>query len=201
MGRSKVTTILQPTDYTCGPASVKHALAVLGKRKSMSFLTKLCKTSRNGTTTKNMIQAMNALGLSVLTVEKATLRHMTSALKHSPKTPRAVIVDYLYTLKDAQDDEPWLESGHWAAVSSYRARDSKIVLFDSYSGTKKSYFWSDFRERWFDFDIVKKKLTDGSNTYKSFRRWQKQLLLVVASDEKHLPKFRTPGVKFYPSVN
>ncbi len=200
MGRTKINAILQPDEQSCGPVSLKHALEILGKRKSVSSLTKLCKTSRNGTATKNMIKALNGLGYSVLAVERATLRHLISSLRYQPNKPRAVIVDYLYTLENT-DEEPWWESGHWATVSSFSASNSKIVLFDGYSGTKKSYHWQDFRKRWVDYDLMKKKVSPRSKKFKSFRRWRKQLLLVVSASPKHLPKFRFSSTAVYPGVN
>ena len=200
MGRTKVNTILQPDEQSCGPVSLKHALQILGKRKSISSLTKLCKTSRNGTATKNMIKAINTLGYSVLVVERATLHHLVSSLRYHSNKPRAVIVDYLYSLENTED-ELWWESGHWAAVSAFHPSQSKIVVFDSHSGTKKSYEWQNFRRRWLDYDVMKKKASPRSKKFRSFRRWRKQLLLVVSSDPKHLPKFRYGSTSLHPGVN
>ena len=98
MGRSHITPIKQPDDTTCGPAALKLALTILGKRRSLSTLIELCKTTRNGTSTKNMITAVNKLGFPALVVEYATLHHLQSALKYTPNAPRAVLVSYLYDL-------------------------------------------------------------------------------------------------------
>jgi len=137
MGRTKVKPVQQPDDTTCGPSALKAALKVVGIRRSLSALIDLCRTNSNGTSTKNMIKAVNKLGLSCLIVEYATLRHLQSALKYSPNTPRATLVSYLYDLDD--EDEPKPESGHWATVASYRASTSRIVLLDSSTGQRKSY--------------------------------------------------------------
>ena len=195
MGRSHITPIKQPDDTTCGPAALKLALAILGKRRSLSTLIELCKTTRNGTSTKNMITAVNKLGFPALVVEYATLHHLQSALKYTPNAPRAVLVSYLYDLDEKEEPHP--DSGHWAVVSSYSARNSRIVLLDSASGKKKSYPWKEFRDRWMDYDLKRKKIKKGRKEFKLIRRWQEQLMMVIAKDEKNLPKFKIATAKLF----
>ena len=195
MGRSHVKTIQQPDDTTCGPAAIKHALGALGIRRSLSFIIKLCKTTRNGTSTWNMIRAMNKLGLHVLAVENATLHHLHSALRNQATGMRAILVSYLYDLDDKYEPHP--ESGHWAMVSSYLASKSRIVLLDSATGSKKSYDWGDFRSRWIDYDLKRKKVAGEGNHYKLVRRWQTQLMLVIARDKIALPKFRIESASYF----
>jgi len=158
---------------------------------------KLCKTNSNGTSTGNMITAANKLGFWVLAVEYATLRHVQGALRYPSNNIRASIVSYLYDLDD--EDIPHPESGHWATVSSYSASKSRIILLDSSSGKKKSYVWSDFRDRWKDFDLKRKKVKgENGTTFKLVRKWQPQLLLVLARTEKSLPKFTIETAKVFP---
>lgn len=153
----------------------------------------LCATNRNGTSTKNMIRAANKLGFSVLVVEYATLHHLQSALKYNPNQLRAVLVSYLYDLDEK--DRPHTESGHWAAVSSYSASKSRIVLFDSSSAQKKSYNWADFRSRWMDYDLKRRNIgrrpacAGRKKHFQLIRKWQQQMLFVMARDPAHLPKF------------
>lgn len=195
MGRSHITPILQPDDTTCGPSALKLALEILGKRKSLSALIELCNTNRNGTSTKHLIGAINALGFPVLAVEYATLTHLQSALKYPPNEPRAILVSYLYDLDERQEPHP--DSGHWAVVSSYSAREGRITMLDSASGKKKSYPWKEFRDRWMDFDLKRKKIKKGRKAFKLVRRWQEQLLLILAKDEKSLPKFTIQTAKYF----
>lgn len=195
MGRSHVKPIQQPDDTTCGPVALKHALEIFGKRKSLSSLMDLCRTNRNGTSTKNMIRAANKLGFSVLVVQYATLHHLQSALKYSQNELRAVLVSYLYDLDER--DRPHPDSGHWAVVSSYRPSKSRIVLLDSASARKKSYSWSDFRTRWMDFDLKRRKISGRGNHFKLIRNWQQQLLFVMATDPSHLPKFRIDTARVF----
>lgn len=187
MGRSHVTPIQQPDDRTCGPAALKHALAIFGKRKSLEYLMELCNTNRNGTSTKRMIRAANKLGFSVLVVEYATLHHLQSALKYTSGQHRAVLVSYLYDLNE--QDRPHMDSGHWAAVSSYSASKSRVVLFDSSSGRKKSYGWANFRTRWRDYDLKRRNIGKLKRRFRLIRKWQQQLLFIMARDPAHLPKF------------
>lgn len=190
-----MTPIQQPDSTTCGPAALKHALAILGKRKSLEYLIDLCKTNRNGTSTRNMIAAANKLGFSVLAVEFATLHHLQSALRYPPNQVRAVLVSYLYDLD--YKDRPHPDSGHWAVISSYSARKSRIVLLDSSTGKKKSYSWVAFRDRWRDFDLKRKKLHKRGRRFQLVRRWQEQLMLVIAKDEDNLPNFKIDTARVF----
>ena len=195
MGRSHISPIQQPDNLTCGPASLKLALSILGKRKSLSSLIELCKTNGQGTSTKKMVQAVNKLGLPALVVEYATLHHVQSALKYRPNQPRAVLVSYLYDLD--HKDEPHPESGHWAVVSSFSARRSRIILLDSSSGKKKSYDWQTFRDRWMDYDLKRKRLKKNSQKFQLVRKWQQQLMMVIARNEAYLPKFKISTARLF----
>ena len=195
MGRKHVNPIIQPDDSSCGPASIKHALEILGKRKSLTSLKTLCKTTRNGTTVKNMIITLNKLGLHVMKVENASLRHLTGALRYTPNQHRAVIVNYLYDCDNEKDN--WRESGHWATVSFYSAREGRIVLFDSYTGKKKSYLWKNFIQYWKDYDLKRKRTSKRRSTYTVIKKWQHRLMLVVAKDADCLPEYSIETSKVF----
>ena len=195
MGRSHVTAIHQPDNTTCGPAALKLALAVLGKRRSLPTLIELCKTNRNGTTTRNMIAAVNKLGLAALVVEYASLHHLQSALRYPSNQVRAVLVSCLYDLDEK--DRPHPDSGHWAVVSAYFASKSRILLLDSSTGKKKSYDWSDFRDRWMDYDLRRKRLKKRGRRFRLVRRWQQQLMMVITKDADDLPKFKIDTAELF----
>jgi ABC-type bacteriocin/lantibiotic exporter with double-glycine peptidase domain len=195
MSRSKAKPHSQPDEHSCGPAALKTALEILGVRKSHSQLANLCKTNTHGTTLPNLIKAANKCGISVLSVEWATLRHLQSVLKNTPLRPLAVIVDYLYDI----DDEHSEDTGHYATVASFSSRLSKIVIFDSYTGKKKSYLWTDFLDRWYGFDKKRRKISHRRNKFKLSRKWHNRLLLILAKDQGHLPKFTTPTAKLFPA--
>lgn len=195
MGRSHVAPIQQPTNYTCGPAALKTALHIFGTHKSLASLIDLCKTTRNGTSTKNLISAINTFGFPVLAIEYATLTHLQSALKYSQNSVRAVMVSYLYDL-DAKN-RPHPDSGHWATVSSFSASKNRIYLFDSSSNTRKSYNWKEFRSRWKDYDWKRKKIGAGGHKFRLIRHWQPQLMLVFTKKAEHLPKFTSSTSKLF----
>lgn len=196
MGRTHVSPVLAQTEVSCGPACVKNALGVFGIRKSQDALEVLCKTSRNGTSTKNLIGALVKLNFVVLAVENATLHHVMSALKYSPNNPRAVIVNYLYSQK--HEDEDWKNSGHWATVSSYSASNGKLVVFDPASGKKKSYLWKEFIHMWKDFDYKRRRVSKVSKKFTLVRKWSRRLLLIVAKDMQNLPDFSIQSQAVYP---
>lgn len=190
MGRSHIKPIAQPDETSCGPAALKHALAVFNSHKSINVLTKITKTNRNGTTTKNMLKAVTQLGYSVLLVEYATLRHLQSALKYKANKPRAVLVSYLYS------EGP--DSGHWAMVSSFLSSKRRIVLLDSYTGKKKSYDWPDFRLRWKDYDLKRRKAQENDERlFTLVRKWQPQLLMIIAESLENLPRFTISTSKIF----
>ncbi len=199
MGRSKVAPLQQPTDESCGPSALKMALEILGKRRSIESLIELCKTNKNGTSTKNLIEAINKLGFSALLIEYATLRHVQSALKCKPDQMRAAMVTYLYDTDKNQKHD--IDSGHWAVVCSYSASKGRVVLLDSASAKKKSYAWSEFRERWKDFDLKRRRVSGEERKFKLVKKWQPQLLLVIAREDSHLPKFKIPTKQLYSAVN
>lgn len=196
MGRTKIKPFEQPNDYTCGPSTWKMALSILGIRKSLNFLKRLCKTNTCGTSTKNMINAANKLGLSVLLVKKSNLRLLKIALQpKSKKISRAVVVDYLYDLDKKHHPDP--KSGHWATVSSFKDKTKRIQLLDSASGTKKSYTWFDFCKRWFDYDLKRRYLNLKKTKFKMIKNWQPKLMMVIAKNPANLPKFHNHYVKLY----
>jgi len=195
MGRSHAKAIQQPDDHTCGPAALKVALSILSVKKSLTGLIELCKTNRNGTTTKNLIHAINSLGFSVLAVEYATLKHLQSALKYPSNDVRAVMVSYLYDLNEKEEPHP--DSGHWAVVSSFAASKNRIILFDTSIAKRKSYAWQDFRDRWFDYDFKRKRTSKRGTHFKLVRHWQPQLMLVISKNSESLPKFNISSSKVF----
>jgi ABC-type bacteriocin/lantibiotic exporter with double-glycine peptidase domain len=193
MSRSRVLAIKQPNDDACGPAALKMALSILGKRMSVTRCMDLCKTNTNGTTTKKMIKAIKKLKLPALVVEKTTLNHLLSALRTSPIQKRAVLVSYLYGIDEDDNPKPW--TGHWAVVSSFKPSTSRIVLLDSYTGGKTSYTWTEFRRRWYDENLKKRKLSKRRNKFRFVHKSEKQLMIVVSNDAAHLPRFGMQSAK------
>jgi ABC-type bacteriocin/lantibiotic exporter with double-glycine peptidase domain len=192
MSRSQISPIKQPDEYSCGPAALKMVLSMLGKRMSVGRCIDLCETNTNGTNTKKMIHAIKKLKLPALVVEKTTLNHLLSALKTNQTQKRAILVSYLYEKDEYDCPDP--DSGHWAVVSSYKPSTSRIVLLDSYTGKKTSYSWNDFRSRWIDENLKRRKV-GKRNKFRLIHKSEKQLMIVVSTHVDHLPKFRMPSAR------
>jgi ABC-type bacteriocin/lantibiotic exporter with double-glycine peptidase domain len=195
MGRTKAKTHHQPDCNSCGPASLKTALEILNTRKSLDKLIELCQTTRNGTPVARLVKAANKLGFSALYVRWADLRHVLRVLKHTPQKPLAAIVNYLYDLDYNQ--EPEEDSGHYATIATYSSRNSRITLFDSNSGKRKSYSWIDFQNRWYDFEYRRKKRGVSKTWFKITKNWHNRPLLILAKDPSHLPHFQIKSQKLY----
>lgn len=145
-----------------------------------------------------MVTAANKLGFPVMVVENATLNHLQGALRYPPNSVRAILVSYLYDLDEKERPHP--DSGHWAVVCSYSARNSRIVLLDSATATKKSYSWMDFRERWMDYDLKRKKVGKRGNHFRLIHHWQQQMMMVISKEVDNLPKFKIDSAEtFLPS--
>jgi ABC-type bacteriocin/lantibiotic exporter with double-glycine peptidase domain len=190
MSRSKTKPLVQTDEDSCGPAALKVALQIIGIRISYRKLVEYCHTNTRGTTLPNLIKAANKAGATVLTVEWATLRHLQSVLKTPPQRPLSAIVDYFY-------DGQYEDTGHYAAVAAYSSRLSKIIIFDSYTGRKKSYLWTEFLDRWYGFDHKRKKIPHRSNRFKLSKKWHNRLLLILAKDKSYLPEFTISTAKTF----
>lgn len=186
MPRSKTKPTPQPNEFTCGPASLKTALDIVGIKKSLSSLTKLCKTSHDGTTNHNLAQAAVKSGACALIIENATLKHLIHSLQWSHSHRRALIVNYIY--RQTKNQTLHEDSGHLSVVSSYSQTNHKIYLLDPYSSQKKSYFWPNFLARWYDVDL---------DPVSNRKKYHIRPLIIIAKNQAGLPKFKTENQKLY----
>ncbi len=191
MTRSTTKIFVQPNEFSCGPSSLKIALRTLNMHISYATLFSLCRTTKTGTNTKDLIRAANQLGLSVMSMQKTTLTHIQSALRAQPGRKLAVIVDYLYQ-EDATE-----EDSHFATVAAYSARTGRITMFDSYSGTKKSYLWTDFIDRWYGYESRRVKNKKSARYFSYYKKWQDRHMLILAKHPSHLPKFKNSTIKIF----
>ena len=196
MGRSRVTPITQKDEYSCGPTALKTALKILDVRASLSKLIALSKPSkRNGTSIKNLLRTIKTFGLHTLAVEYSTLAHIKAALKTSDGIHCAVMLTYIYDLEHDGKIDP--ENGHWATVSGYKSDLGRIVLFDSYTGKRKSYPWQKFRYLWRDYEYKRHADNKTGRTFKLVKKWMPQFMLIIARSKEELPTFRTPYAKYF----
>lgn len=193
MTRSRIKPLLQPNEYSCGPSTLKTALSILGVRKSLSSLTKLCHTSVNGTSTSQLIKAALKSGVSVLEIQNATLAHIQSVLQvKPPQSPLAMITAYLYA-----DSVPIEETGHFAVIAGYSSRTGRIILFDSFTGVKKSYLWTKFTHHWYGYDHKRVRAQNPIKGRRLYRRWHSHLLLILSREASNLPRYTISSQKSY----
>lgn len=178
MNRTTVLPIKQPNNRTCGPVSVKVALRILGQDRPLTQLISLCQTNSNGTSTDHMIEAIDKLHLEVLSLKKATLRHIKHFLNNMGR-PCAILVSYLYDLDE--NGEPNPESGHWAVVRTFDKKRNRIQLLDSVTGKRKSYKWNDFLRRWLGYDLKRYCFGSRKKHFKFVKRWLSRHMLVVSA--------------------
>lgn len=188
MGRTKIKAVKQPDDVTCGPAALKTALTLLDNRISLPRAIRICGTTRHGTSTRKMLKAIRATGKVAAYIRNSSLRHIRTVLSVKKRSKAAIILPYLYSVRDKA---PQTDSGHWAVVASYSPAQNRIVLFDSYIGGKSSYRWQSFRnKRWVDYEL--RKPTRGSRAKEPSARIVKRFdrpLIVVANRNRDLPAF------------
>lgn len=195
MGRSKLSPISQPNDFTCGPASLKIASKILNRRISLKSASLLCRTDHCGTSTDDLIRAARSLGFYVLHLEGANLKHLQACLRSTNTKPKAAIVSYLYD--DRIPDSPNENSSHFAVVASYLSRSGRIQLFDSYTGKKTSSSWLKFIKLWYETGLKRRKIAKGSLRYRMIKVKTKRMLIVLARKQEFLPKFTSSVVKLY----
>jgi hypothetical protein len=68
---------------------------------------------------------------------------------------------------------------------------------DSATGKRKSYAWNDFRMRWWDYDLKRKRFKKNEPKFRLVKKWQPQLMIVVAREPESLPYFRMETARVY----
>lgn len=82
---------LQSTKASCGPAALGNALEALGIKRSDDELKVLCKTTAEGTSAKNIIAAIRALGIEPVSF-KTSAALAPIVLSHHLTSGRAAII-------------------------------------------------------------------------------------------------------------
>ena len=96
---------IQQTPYSCGPASLKAVLAVLGKKTTERQLMKLAKTTpKYGTFPHDLVGALSRLGIKHTVFPQGSMARLESELR----AMRLCIVDY----------RAWTD-GHYSVIFGY----------------------------------------------------------------------------------
>lgn len=126
---------IQKTDYDCGPAALKTALASFGIRTDLKELQRQLRTTeRDGTTRRNMVRTARGYGLKVSAHTAATLEEVGRLVRRGS----IMIVGYIL---------PQFEGGHYAVVSGLDKRF--IYLHDPTEGRYFRLTREEFRRRWY----------------------------------------------------
>lgn len=124
----------QKTDYTCGPASMRMALASLGIKQTEQALVKQLKTNAEyGTLFKNMIAFVKKLKFRYKTGQHLRYPELRELLNDRWQ----VIVCY-YLLREKSD--------HYAVVR--KISHKRIYLSDPGFGRNRSFSLGHFRKIW-----------------------------------------------------
>lgn len=129
---------------SCGPASLKIALAFFGVEKTEKELMALCKVkSRSGlgTSAENIKNATEKLGFKAKIKENSSFRDIEFWLKKNVP----VIVDWF----TRGADEKGIADGHYSVVAGLD--DKFIYLQDPEVGKMRKVKKDDFMKVWFDF--------------------------------------------------
>jgi len=143
----KIPYFEQETAYTCGPAVMRMALAVLGIKKSEKQLVKLLRTNKViGTWVKNLPRVAEKFKLTYLVARGASVEDLRQLIKWK----YVVIVCYYYQPE---------KISHFAVVHKVDAKN--IYLLDPWNGQDHKYSISYFSKIW-------KKMYRGARAEK---RW------------------------------
>jgi predicted double-glycine peptidase len=141
----------QKTDYTCGPAVLRMAIASLGVRKSEKYLSRICRTTaKNGTSNFGLKHALRKLGFSYVSEYRSTYSTLRSFLKKG-----IVIVDWMPQIifpthpdfVKSKEFDPKTDS-HYAIVLSLG--DSFVTLLDPIFGANFRISKKKFAKSWRD---------------------------------------------------
>jgi ABC-type bacteriocin/lantibiotic exporter with double-glycine peptidase domain len=124
----------QSRKFSCGSTALGNALEVYGIFKSEEYLSEVCKTNINGTSSAGLRAGIQAVGCSAIDIK---LRDASEARK---KLEECLVLGHPVIL--CVDD--W---SHWVALVGHI--NSKAIIADSASVHLVEYFkWPDLMTRW-----------------------------------------------------
>lgn len=125
----------QHTSYSCGPASLKMVFDFFNLHEKEDLIMKQAKTTKAGTSHKNLIQAVRKNGFNCYVHDNSSINE----LKHFISRNLPVIVNYI---------EPSSDEGHYAVVIGYT--NSSLILNDPWNGRNFRISQNNFLKRWTD---------------------------------------------------
>ena len=137
----KYTWHEQELDYSCGPASIRMALAALGIKRSERSINRLSKLTRDGLWHIQMITTVRKLGLYSFVKRDTSIRDLRSLL--SLGLP--LIVNYNMIPRRFPDSG---EGGHYALIKGIEG--SKVRVCCPVEGPCHIISLREFHHNWFD---------------------------------------------------
>jgi len=125
----------QKKSYTCGPASLKMVLKFFGKNLNEDTIARKLKTSKQGTSHREIIDFARQNGFYCYVHENSTIHE----LRHFINLGLPVIVNYI---------EPKDNEGHYAVVVGFKKNG--LILNDPWNGANFILKEKDFKDRWHD---------------------------------------------------
>lgn len=165
----KYTWHEQELDYSCGPASIRMALAVFGIKKSEQSINRLSKLTKEGLFHIQMITTIRRLGLYCFVKRDTSIRDLKSLL--SLGLP--IIVNYNMIPRRFPDSG---EGGHYVLIKEIKG--GKVSICCPVEGPCHIISLKEFHHNWFDWE-------------EASQRW-----LMMVSKERILTKVK--GARYNP---
>jgi ABC-type bacteriocin/lantibiotic exporter with double-glycine peptidase domain len=116
----------QERQYSCGPAAIRAALYMLGRKVTEAKVRKVAGTTTGGSDEKDMIRAIHYYGYNVTEINSTTKKESWAKIKYQIGRGRPIILCI----------NGW---SHWVCIVGMFGK--KVILFDPYKepGKQKSY--------------------------------------------------------------
>ena len=124
----------QKNDWTCGPAVVRIILDYYGIEATVAELVKQLRTTRSGTTHKQILRLFRKKGLKFIAKENASISNLKKYTKN-----HWVIVAYRI---------PFQGDYHYSIVKNINSK--KIIFHDTWFGSNHGYTLKNFHKNWRD---------------------------------------------------
>ncbi len=144
--RLRVKSVMQKTDYTCGPASLRAVLSYFGiSAGEMAIAGKAHTTSDAGTSHAGMVAAARAYGMRTESMYDSGVTDIEMHIDRG----MPVIVNFILSEDEetGAPEEQGLRYGHYSVVTGYDG--SSLFIMDVDIGMERVIGKSDFESVWF----------------------------------------------------
>jgi predicted double-glycine peptidase len=147
----RVPQVIQTTNYTCGPAALKAALAALGVTATEDKLAELAlTTAAGGTNASGLAEAAEEFGVTATVYEDGTLEELAHALDAG--CVALCCVQVYYDLNDYLIDD----SSHWVVPVAVKVVEDVVRMMDpTVENAHSTATLSEFEQRWHCLDSGK----------------------------------------------